>query len=193
MIEVRIHGRGGQGAVIASEILATASFYDGKFCQSFPAFGVERRGAPVTAFTRIDDKYIRIRTQIYAPDHIIVLDQTLLTEGVEVTGGLKHGGWIVVNSRKDLAGFPGFNKYRVATVDANSIAMSHGVGTSTAPVVNTTILGAFVRVTELVTIDSVIKAIKEIVPTKRDQNALAAQEAYEKVFYHKGSSPWREG
>jgi 2-oxoacid:acceptor oxidoreductase gamma subunit (pyruvate/2-ketoisovalerate family) len=189
MVEVRIHGRGGQGAVIASEILATASFYDGKFCQSFPAFGVERRGAPVTAFTRIDDKAIRIRTQIYAPDHIIVLDQTLLIEGVEVTGGLKDGGWVVVNSRKDLQGFPGFDTYRVATVDANSIAVSHGVGTPTAPVVNTTILGAFARVTGLVTIDSVIKAIQEIVPTKREENALAAQEAYQKVFFREGSSP----
>jgi 2-oxoacid:acceptor oxidoreductase gamma subunit (pyruvate/2-ketoisovalerate family) len=189
MVEVRIHGRGGQGAVIASEILATASFYDGKFCQCFPAFGVERRGAPVTAFTRIDDKAIRIRTQIYAPDHIIVLDQTLLTEGVEVTGGLKDGGWVVVNSRKDLQGFPGFDRYRVATVDANSIAVSHGVGTPTAPVVNTTILGAFARVTGLVTIDSVIRAVKEIVPAKRDENALAAKEACEKVFFPKGSSP----
>jgi 2-oxoacid:acceptor oxidoreductase gamma subunit (pyruvate/2-ketoisovalerate family) len=172
MIEVRIHGRGGQGAVIASEILATAAFYDGKFCQSFPAFGVERRGAPVTAFTRIDEEAIRIRTQIYA-----------LIEGIEVTEGLKDGGWVVVNSRKDLGGFPGFHNYRVATVDANSIAASHGVGTPTAPVVNTTILGAFARVTGLVTIDSVIKAIKEIVPSKRDENSLAAQEAYEKVFF----------
>jgi len=189
MVEVRIHGRGGQGAVIASEILATASFYDGKFCQSFPAFGVERRGAPVTAFTRIDDEAIRIRTQIYAPDHIIVLDQTLLIEGVEVTGGLKDGGWAVVNSRKDLQGFPGFDKYRVATVDANSIAVSHGVGSPTAPVVNTTILGAFARVTGLVTIDSVIRAIKEIVPAKRDENALAAKEASEKVFFREGSAP----
>jgi 2-oxoacid:acceptor oxidoreductase gamma subunit (pyruvate/2-ketoisovalerate family) len=189
MVEVRIHGRGGQGAVIASEILATASFYDGKFCQSFPAFGVERRGAPVTAFTRIDDHAIRIRTQIYAPDHIIVLDQTLLTEGVEVTGGLKDGGWVVVNSRKDLQGFPGFDRYRVATVDANSIAVSHGVGSPTAPVVNTTILGAFARVTGLVTIDSVIRAIKEIVPAKRDENALAAKEASEKVFFREGSAP----
>lgn len=191
MIEVRIHGRGGQGAVIASEILATAAFYDGKFCQSFPAFGVERRGAPVTAFTRIDEEAIRIRTQIYAPDHIIVLDQTLLTEGVEVTEGLKDGGWVLVNSRKDLGGFPGLHNYRVATVDANSIAASHGVGTPTAPVVNTTILGAFARVTGLVTIDSVIKAIVEIVPSKRDENSLAAQEAYEKVFFRNSGSPPR--
>ena len=183
MVEIRIHGRGGQGGVIASEILATAAFYDGKFCQSFPAFGVERRGAPVTAFTRIDEKPILIRTQIYAPDHIIVLDQTLLTEGVEVTEGLRDGGWIVVNSRKDLQGFPGFEQYRVATVDGNSIAVSHGVGTHTAPVVNTTILGAFARVTKLVTIDSVIKAIADIVPSKKDENALSATEAYEKVFF----------
>jgi Pyruvate/2-oxoacid:ferredoxin oxidoreductase gamma subunit len=89
----------------------------------------------------------------------------------------------VVNSRKDLRGFPGLDRYRVATVDANTIAMGHGVGTPTAPVVNTTILGAFARVTELVSIDSVVKAIKEIVPAKREENALAAKEAYEKAFF----------
>jgi len=97
MIEIRIHGRGGQGAVIASEVLAMAAFREGKHVTSFPAFGVERRGAPVAAFTRIDDRPIRLKCEIYAPDHVVVLDPSLL-QVVDVTAGLKPGGWILVNS-----------------------------------------------------------------------------------------------
>ncbi|MFH1757891.1 MAG: 2-oxoacid:acceptor oxidoreductase family protein, partial [Pseudomonadota bacterium] len=97
MIEIRIHGRGGQGAVIASEVLASAFFKEGKFVQAFPAFGVERRGAPVTAFTRVDDQPIRIRNFIYEPDHIIILDPTLI-ESTQVDSGLKENGWIIINT-----------------------------------------------------------------------------------------------
>jgi 2-oxoisovalerate/pyruvate ferredoxin oxidoreductase gamma subunit len=95
MIEIRMHGRGGQGAVIACKILANALFREGKFAQSFPAFGVERRGAPVMAFTRIDDKPIHLRTQIYEPDHLIILDASLL-QTIDVTVGLKPGGKILI-------------------------------------------------------------------------------------------------
>jgi len=91
MIEIRIHGRGGQGAVIASEVLASAFFKEGKFVQAFPAFGAERRGAPVAAFARVDDQPIRIRHFIYEPDHIIILDPTLI-ESTQVDSGLKEGG-----------------------------------------------------------------------------------------------------
>ena len=97
MIEIRIHGRGGQGAVIASEVLASAFFKEGKFVQAFPAFGVERRGAPVAAFTRVDDQPIRIRHFIYEPDHIIILDPTLI-ESTQVDSGLKENGWIIINT-----------------------------------------------------------------------------------------------
>ena len=104
MIEIRIHGRGGQGAVIASEVLASAFFKEGKFVQAFPAFGVERRGAPVMAFTRVDDQPIRIRHFIYEPDHIIILDPTLI-ESTQVDSGLKENGWIVINTDRPPRAF----------------------------------------------------------------------------------------
>jgi pyruvate ferredoxin oxidoreductase gamma subunit/2-oxoisovalerate ferredoxin oxidoreductase gamma subunit len=180
MIEVRIHGRGGQGAVVASAVLASALFYDGRYVQAFPAFGVERRGAPVMAFTRWDFKPIRIRTNVYQPDHIIVLDWTLILEGVDVATGLKEKGWILINSSKDPE-VGGFSKYKVAIVDAGSIAVNHKLGTPTAPVINTAILGAFSKITGMVTIGSVIRAIRDNVPDKQEENVAAAREAYSKV------------
>src|SRR4030043_1740404 len=122
MIEIRIHGRGGQGAVIASEVLAAAFFKEGKYVQAFPAFGVERRGAPVAAFTRVDDQPIRIRHNIYEPDHIIVLDQTLM-ESTQADSGLKENGWIIINTDEPHKTLGHFSKYRVATEDANRIAV----------------------------------------------------------------------
>ena len=97
MIEIRFHGRGGQGTVIASELLAQAAFIEGKTPQSFPFFGVERRGAPVTAFTRIDDKPIQVRTSIMTPDIVVVLDPGLLRT-INVTAGLKPNGLLLVNT-----------------------------------------------------------------------------------------------
>jgi len=180
MIEIRIHGRGGQGAVVASEILAKAVFYEGRYVQSFPAFGVERRGAPVMAFTRIDEKPIRLRTQIYEPDHIMVLDPTLL-EVVDVTAGLKENGWILINSVDPPKAFSFPDRYRVATVDANSIAFKHRLGPRNAPIVNTAILGAFSRITGIVQLESVIEAVRTSVPIKPDDNVAAVKEAYELV------------
>ncbi len=180
MIEIRIHGRGGQGAVIASKVLATAVFREGKYVQSFPSFGVERRGAPVTAFTRIDDHPIRLRCQIYEPDHLVVLDPTLL-EAVDITAGLKPGGWIIINSAKSPASFGLPDRYRVATVDASAIAIRHRLGPANAPIVNTAILGALARITGLVGIESVREAVREGVPLKREDNVAAAQEAYDEV------------
>jgi 2-oxoacid:acceptor oxidoreductase gamma subunit (pyruvate/2-ketoisovalerate family) len=180
MIEIRIHGRGGQGAVVASAVLASALFYDGRYVQAFPAFGVERRGAPVMAFTRWDFKPIRTRTNIYTPDHVIVLDQTLLFEGAGVTAGLKEHGWILVNSPKDLQSSE-FSKFKVAVVAAGDIAVRHKLGSPTAPVVNTAILGAFSKITGMVTIGSVVRAIREHAPDKKEENVAAAREAYSKV------------
>ena len=182
MIEIRIHGRGGQGAVLASAVLASALFYDGRYVQAFPAFGVERRGAPVMAFTRWDFKPIRIRTNIYQPDHLIVLDRTLLSEGVGVTAGLKEHGWILVNSPRDLEGLDR-SKYKVAIVDGGAVAVSHRLGSPTSPVVNTAILGAFSKITGMVTIGSVIRAIRDNVPEKKEENVAAAREAYSKVHW----------
>jgi len=180
MIEIRIHGRGGQGAVIASEVLASAFFKEGKFVQAFPAFGVERRGAPVTAFARVDDQPIRIRNFIYEPDHIIILDPTLI-ESTQVDSGLKEKGWILINSEHPPKHFSVFSKFRIATVDANRIALDYKLGTPTAPIVNTAILGAFAKVTGLVTLESVIEAVKEFVPANKAGNATAAKEAFEKT------------
>jgi len=180
MIEIRFHGRGGQGAVIASKILAAAFFKEGNYAQAFPAFGAERRGAPVMAFTRFDKKTITRRSQVYEPDHVVVLDEPIL-EVVDVTAGLKTGGWILINSPKPSSDFPKLAKYRVATVDANRIAHENGLGTATAPVVNTVILGAFAKATGLVGLKAIVEGIQENVPSKTEANVAAAKAAYEQA------------
>jgi pyruvate ferredoxin oxidoreductase gamma subunit len=177
MIEIRMHGRGGQGAVIAAKILASAFFKEGKYAQSFPSFGVERRGAPVLAFTRVDDKPVRLRSAIYEPDHIVILDATLI-KSTNVFSGLKKGGTILVNTSSpiDLFGFP--EEYSAAVVDAAGIAVKHNIGTKSIPIVNTPILGAFAKFTGMVGIDAIVEAIREGVPIMRDKNAEAAIEAF---------------
>ena len=180
MIEIRIHGRGGQGAVIASKILAAAVFREGRYVQSFPAFGVERRGAPVAAFTRIDDGPILVRNNIYTPDHIMVLDETLLSTGI-CTDGLKKGGVVLVNTERGPGDFSELTDYKVATVDAARIAITHRLGSPTSPIVNTTILGAFAKATGIVTIESLLACIGDEVPIKPEANAASAKEAYESV------------
>ncbi len=176
MIEIRFHGRGGQGAQVACLVLAKAAFMEGKEVQSFPYFGVERRGAPVTAFTKIDDRPIRIKSQIYEPDHVIILDQKLV-RSVDVTSGLKEGGVVLINTEKPAEAFADLN-VNVKTVNATQIAIDHGLGSKEAPIVNTAILGAFASATGLVKIESVVTAIKEL-PRKPDANAKAAQAAYD--------------
>lgn len=178
MIEVRFHGRGGQGAVVASEILARAAVKEGLFAAAFPFFGVERRGAPVMAYCRIDDRPIRIHAGIYEPDHVVVLDQGLI-KLVDVMQGHKKDGAVVVNTTKTLSqiGLP--TDRRLLLVDATSIALNRGLGSATAPIVNTAILGAFARVCTKVSIDSILESIKESVPAKREQNVAAAQDAYQ--------------
>ena len=180
MVEIRIHGRGGQGAVIASKLLASAFFKEGKYVQSFPTFGVERRGAPVAAFVRVDDEPILVRSQIYEPDHIIVLDPTLI-EAVDVTHGLKPGGWILINTAREPEEFKDLAQFRVATVDASGIAARHRLGSKTHPIVNTAILGAFAKVTGMVKLESILDSIEEEVPIAPDRNRKAAQEAFQLV------------
>lgn len=181
MIEIRIHGRGGQGAVIASRVLALAFFKEGKCVQAFPTFGVERRGAPVAAFTRVNEKAIKLRCQIYEPDHLIILDPTLIAT-INLTAGLKEGGIILINSEKEPSSFFSSGPYIIATVDANSIAVKHRLGSRTYPIVNTAILGAFSRVSKLVGIDAIIEAVLESIPVNPKSNASAAREAYEKIM-----------
>ncbi len=182
MVEIRFHGRGGQGSVIASNILAEAAFKEGKHVQSFPHFGVERRGAPVVAFTRIGDERIRIKHKIYNPDCIIILDPTLI-KAVNVIKGLKENGLILVNSDKDPKKFPCSKEFKVATVNASNIAVKHSLGTKSTPIVNTAILGALSKFTGIVKLDFILKAIDERVPLKQKENRDAAKEAYEKVRF----------
>ena len=151
MIEIRFHGRGGQGAVTAARLLAEAAFLEGKHAQAFPFFGAERRGAPVLAFARIDDKQIRVRTQIYKPDYVVVLDP-LLPEVVDVASGIKQGGIIVLNSKKAMQ----FPHAKTAFVDATSVAKE----TLGVPITNTAMLGAFAKATGLITLESLIEVIK---------------------------------
>lgn len=180
MIEIRIHGRGGQGAVVASKMLVTAAAKEGKKVQAFPVFGAERRGAPVAAFARLDEQKIRIHSEVYNPDCVIVLDPVLY-KTVNVTAGLKEDGLILLNSSAspDSYSFPG--RFRVATVDASGIAFKHRLGSRTEPIVNTAILGAFARATGLIGIEALAETIRESVPGKSKENEAAAREAFDNV------------
>ena len=187
MIEIRFHGRGGQGAVIASTILAEAAFLEGKDVSAFPFFGVERRGAPVTAYTRIAESKIRIKSGIYTPDFVIVMDPTLLN-AVNIAEGLKPGGLILVNTKKQAAklrtelGLP--DDRRLATVPATDIAIKHKLGSTAAPIVNSALLGAFSKASGVVGIESLIEAVKHNVPVRVEENASAAREAFDSVVIH---------
>ena len=176
--EVRWHGRGGQGAVLGASILGTAAaLYEGKYAVSFPSFGAERRGAPVQAFTRISDHVIRSRSQIYHPTKIIVLDDTLL-DVIDVTDGAPEGASIFINTRKPAAGLAIPDYLNVVTLDASAIARDI-IGVT---IVNTTMLGALVGATGLVSLDSIKKAIADTLPEKiAGSNMAAAVAAYEKV------------
>ncbi|MCK5559833.1 MAG: 2-oxoacid:acceptor oxidoreductase family protein [Thermoplasmata archaeon] len=178
MYEVRFHGRGGQGAVTAANILAVAAFKENKDIQAFPIFGVERRGAPVAAFLRMDEKPIDIKTQIYEPDAVVVLDPSLL-EVVNVTEGLKQGGTVIINSRKRPDEFEFGADKKVFTVDATTIAIENRLGTQTNPIVNTAILGAYSKAVGNVQMPAIKESIMENAPIKPQENVKAAEQAYE--------------
>lgn len=175
MIEVRWHGRGGQGAVLASRIVCYAAVKKGKYAQSFPAFGPERRGAPVVAFNRFDEKPILIRSEIEKPDIIVVLDPTLLV--VNIFEGLKPNGIVVINTKKtpkEIKGLP--DTAKIATLDAEKISLD----VLGAPIVNTAMVGAFVKATEILELEPVIDVIRETFKgAAGDKNAKAASLAYE--------------
>ena len=178
MIEVRFHGRGGQGAVTSAELLALAAIIEGKYAQAFPSFGPERRGAPVQAFVRTDDRPIRIRADIREPDVVAVLDPGLL-DIVNVTDGLKDNGVLIVNTRKPPAEMKATygDKWKVATVDASTIARE----TIGVPIVNTTMLGAILKETNLVNISSLEEPLQERFGDRAARNLKACQAAYERT------------
>jgi 2-oxoacid:acceptor oxidoreductase gamma subunit (pyruvate/2-ketoisovalerate family) len=179
LTEIRIHGRGGQGAVAAAHVLALSLFREGKWVQAFPHFGVERRGAPVAAFVRFDDAPIELRCHIYHPDYVIVLDPTL-ADSKAVTEGLQVGCSVLINSPLEPDKLEGFCDYAVATVDASTIAVGHKLGAPANPIVNTAILGAFARFTGLVELDSVTESVKKLIKRKQEANVAAVLESAEK-------------
>jgi 2-oxoacid:acceptor oxidoreductase gamma subunit (pyruvate/2-ketoisovalerate family) len=180
MIEIRFHGRGGQGAVTAANILANAYAMEGNDVQAFPYFGVERRGAPVTAYCRADRKPIRVKAAVYEPKYVIVLDPSLLGY-VDFTEGLKEDGMVLLNNSKKPSELKKTWNARTATVDSTSIAIENRLGSKSAPIVNTAILGAFARISGTVSIESIENAIREMVPRMTEENARAAHQSYDKV------------
>jgi pyruvate ferredoxin oxidoreductase gamma subunit len=178
MIEIRFHGRGGQGAVTSAELLALAAIGEGKYAQAFPSFGPERRGAPVVAFCRIDDERIRIRANIYEPDIVVVLDASLLTI-VNVAAGLKSNGLVVTTSKdspekvREILGI----KNRIAVVDAVKIAREI-LG---LPITNTTMLGSMVRASGLIKKESFFSPLKERFGRIAEKNISAFERAYQET------------
>lgn len=177
MKEIRIHGRGGQGSVTMASMLAEAAHEGGMWAQGFPSFGVERLGAPIQAFTRLDDRKITDRSQVDRPDYVIVQDSTLL-KLVDVLSGLREGGMVLVNSSSSPDGLDLETDNEIITVDATSIALEH-LG---RPIMNTALAGAFSGATDLIKKDSLIKVVKREFPGELgEKNVAAINEAYEKV------------
>jgi 2-oxoacid:acceptor oxidoreductase gamma subunit (pyruvate/2-ketoisovalerate family) len=180
MIEIIFYGRGGQGVVVASKTLAAAFFHEGKYVQSFPAFGGERRGAPVKAFLRVDEKCIRRRCLIYRADHALVLDDTLLEE-MPIQAEVKNAASVAINSASPPEIFTGIGASCVGTVNANAIAEDLDLGTAVMPIVNSTMLGAFAMVSRTVDMESLSLAIQKNIRVRSDDNIAGARKAYEKV------------
>ena len=183
MLQIRIHGRGGQGVVTAAEMLSMAAFDQGRHAQAFPSFGSERTGAPVVAFCRIDDREIHLREPILAPDVVIVQDATLLHQ-VDVFQGLRPDGYVLINSKRSfhelgLADIEQrFRTERLTTVPATEIALKH-LG---RPLPNAVLLGGFAALSGLVSLDAVALAIHHTFSGKvADANEAAATEAFEYV------------
>lgn len=177
MKEMTFFGRGGQGAVVASEILANAYFLEGFHVQCFPSFGVERRGAPVTAFLRIDKEFIYLRSMIYQADIGLVLAPDIV-KAPTFKSSLKDKSTIIINSRTkslDLA------EFKVHYIDATGIALEFDLGSQAQPVVNTAILGAYARVCGDLKLDNLLQAVESIVPQKTSENLEAVTRAYDLV------------
>lgn len=177
MMEIRFHGRGGQGAVTGVRVLATALYLEGKYTQGIPMYGTERRGAPVISFLRVGDKRINERDLVHEPDMVVVLDP-LLGRSVPVTDGLKEGGMVLINHPRGGKETGLGGKFKVATVDATNIALE----TIGRPITNTAILGAFAKVTGMVSLESLEEAIREQWPERiAEMNVNAIKLAYKQA------------
>lgn len=183
MIEIRLHGRGGQGGVTSAELIAIAAINQGKYAQAFPSFGPERRGAPVQAFARISDSKIKTREKIYNPDVVLVLDASL-PKIVKVTLGLKEDGIAILNSsqsEKEVREMLGGYKGKLALVDATKIALEE-LG---LPITNTTMLGAFTKATGLIDPSHMEEALKNRFGRIADKNIKALHRAIEETIIYK--------
>lgn len=178
--EIRWHGRGGQGAWTASELLAKAAILEGKHIQSFPEFGAERMGAPMAAYTRISDCPIKLHCSIYNPNIVVVLDPTLL-KTVNITHGLTEDGVVVVNTRESPAELKkrlNITSQKVWAVPATDIAMK----VLNVPITNTSMLGAATRAASLVGLESIEKAVRERFPAAlAERNIAVIREAYKEA------------
>jgi 2-oxoacid:acceptor oxidoreductase gamma subunit (pyruvate/2-ketoisovalerate family) len=176
MIEIKFRGRGGQGAVVASEILGRTFFLEGKYPQSFSVFGGERRGAPVLGFLRVDEEPILLKCLIYHPDQMIIFDFSLVDEG-DIFRELKPDGTILINTHQDINFFRGLREYKLGLIDAGPIARNLGLGAA----LNTVMLGAYVRLTHGIQMKTLSEAVMAMAPTKKEENVEAAQKGYEGV------------
>ncbi|HRT61835.1 MAG TPA: 2-oxoacid:acceptor oxidoreductase family protein [Syntrophales bacterium] len=184
MIEIRWHGRGGQGAVTSVEMLALAAIEEGKYAQGFPAFGPERRGAPVMAFNRISEKPIKVRSGIYRPDVVVVLDPSLVGL-VNVTEGLKPDGMLIVNTKKQASEIRKILNYKgkLCTVDATRIAREElGV-----PITNTTMLGAVLKATGILKLQALKHPLEVRFGRLAFKNLSALKRAYGEVNLSKAA------
>lgn len=177
MIEIRLHGRGGQGAVTASRILATAAYEEGKYSQAIPMYGTERRGAPLTAFVRIADERVKERELVHNPDISIVLDP-LIAKQQAVVNSLKKGGLVILNTTYGPEEVKIGGDFKVATVNATSIALD----TLGRAITNTAILGAFAKITGILKLESIEKAILKYFPGRLgEMNISAVRRSYEEA------------
>jgi pyruvate ferredoxin oxidoreductase gamma subunit len=179
MREIRFHGRGGQGAVTSAELIAIAAINKGGFAQAFPSFGPERRGAPVVAFCRVDDKKIHIRAKVYNPDVVVVLDPGLV-DLLDPTEGMHEGGILIINTKKSADQIKGLKNtsIKIATVDANKIAQEE-LG---RVIVNTTMIGAFIKATGIITVEDITEPMLERFGAKLgERNMKALKRAFQEV------------
>ena len=177
MREIRFHGRGGQGVVLAARMLASAFVAEGKCVASFPMYGFERRGAPVTAFTRVDDKPIREKTQVYNPDCMVVLDPTLLSIST-LFSGLKPGGILIVNNPNPLEKQLDKNLKLAGVINATQIAIEE-MGRD---IPNTCLAGAFAAATKWLTLDSIVASLKDYFSGDMlAKNARSTERGYQEV------------
>jgi 2-oxoacid:acceptor oxidoreductase gamma subunit (pyruvate/2-ketoisovalerate family) len=177
MREITVFGRGGQGAVVAAEILAEAYFYEGFYTQSFPSFGVERRGAPVTAFVRVDREFIYLRSMIYQAHMGLVLSSDVVKTPA-FRSSLVENAALVINSKIRLDEVTGYDSYYI---DATGLALEFGLGSKAQPLVNTPMLGAFARVSGDLSLENLIKAVENKIPVNIEKNISAVKKAYNTV------------